>query len=102
MDTTDYPKLLLPEWFDDRSEFETPFRGYLDHVEVELEDGSRYSVIFIDPTRLQQNLEGEVEMGRPYFAEAGMIVLPEVTLEKARAVIKYLAAEGFFAKLKPL
>ena len=31
-----------------------------------------------------------------------MIVLPKVTVDKAREAIKYLLADGFFANLKPL
>lgn len=101
METTNYPKLHLPEYFDERAEYETPSKGYLNHVEVELENGNRFRVVFIDPTRLQQDLEDDAKAGRPYFAEAGMIVLPEVTVEKARAVIKYLVEDGFFESLKP-
>lgn len=102
MEAATYPKLHLPEWFDERSEFETPFRGYLSHAEVELEDGTRYKLFFIDPIRLQQDLEEEVKLGRPYIAEAGLIVLPEVTLEKIREVIRLLPKDDFFQGLKPL
>lgn len=102
MEASSYPKLHLPEWFDERAEFETTFKGYLNDVEVELEDGDRYRVFFIDPTRLRQDLEEEVRLGMPYFAEVGMIVLPEVTINNAKAAIKSLLEDGFFASLKPL
>jgi hypothetical protein len=92
----DYPKLHLPDWLDERSAFETQYKGYLSHAEVELENGKRHRVFFIDPTRLQRNLDEEVKLGRPYFAEAGMIVLPVVTVEKAKEVIKSLWEIGFF------
>lgn len=102
METKNYPYLHLPDWFDERAEFEIPFKGYLSHVQVELDNGNRYEVCFIDPIRLQQDLEEEAKMGRPYFAEAGIVVLPEVTLSNARSVIQSLLEDGFFAKLKPL
>lgn len=102
MDKNGYPKLRLPHWFNEQSEFEIPFKGYLSHVVVELENGNRYKVLFIDPIRLQQDLEEEEKLGRPFFTEAGMIVLPKVTLEDARKVIQLLWKDGFFEGLKPL
>lgn len=102
MKDNDYPKLHLPEGFDERSEYETPFKGYLRDAQVELEDGNRYKVFFIDPVRLRQDLEEEVKLGRPYFAEVGMIVLPRVTVDEAKEAIKFLLRDGFFANLKPL
>lgn len=102
MKSKKYPILHLPNWFDEQSEFETPFKGYLGNVEVELENGNRYKVFFIDPVRLQQDLSQEISLGRPYYAEAGMIVIPKVTLENVREVINSLWKESFFEGLKPL
>lgn len=97
-----YPKLILPDYFDERAEIETPDKGYLNGTVVVLEDGTRYQVYFIDPTRLKQDLDTEVESGRPFLAETGLIILPLVTVENARAVLPALLADGFFESLKPM
>lgn len=102
MKQNDYPKLILPEWFDERMEDEAPMRGYLSHLQAELENGERYLLFFIDSIRLNQELEMQTKSGRPYFAEQGMVVLPEVTVEKAKEVLKQLLKNGFFERLKPL
>lgn len=39
-----------------------PDRGYLSHVLVELDDGSRYHVEFIDPGRLGQEVNDYVQL----------------------------------------
>ncbi len=94
--------LLMPEDYDERSAFETPFRGYLEGASVRLTDGSRYAVVFYDPVRLGQDLEECVKLGRPFFAEPNLIVLPEITEKAMRAAVEELARQGFFQQLKPL
>lgn len=98
----EYPKLILPDWFDKRMEDEAPMRGFLSHLQAELENGERYSLFFIDPIRLQQELEVSASTGKPYIAEQGMVVLPEVTMERIKEVLHYLAQDSFFENLKPL
>jgi hypothetical protein len=90
----------FPEDYDAQSEFETPHRGYLSGVRVEFDDGRSYRVFFYDPVRLKQDLEAEASIGRPCLAEAGMIILPEVTTEAIRAAVSRLVREGFFEHLK--
>jgi hypothetical protein len=92
----------FPPDYDEQSEYETPFRGYLSEVVVETADGSRYGVFFFDPVRLGQELELHVRLGRPYVAEPGMIVLPEVTTEAIRDTVEKLDRAGYFNSLKPL
>jgi hypothetical protein len=92
----------FPEDYDAQSEYETPSRGYLSEVVVELEDHSRYKLFFIDPVRLQQDLAGEIELGQPYFAEPNLIVLPQVTTASVRQAVEGLVREKFFQHLKPL
>jgi hypothetical protein len=92
--------VIFPEWYDERAAFEAPAKGYLRDVEVHLEDGSRYKLFFIDPVRLQQDLEEETRCGRPYYAEPGMVIVPEVTTESIRSVATALWREGFFNHLR--
>jgi hypothetical protein len=94
--------LVLPVDYDEQSAFETPSRGYLSGASVRFADGRSYAVFFIDPVRLQQDLEGEAKWGRPYFAEPNLIVLPEVTEQAMRTAVEELAKNGFFQHLKPL
>ncbi len=93
--------VIFPEWYDDRAEFETPSKGWLPGVEVCLEDGSHYQLFFYDPVRLQQTLEDDAQAGRPYLAEPGLVVLPEVTTESIRRAVAGLYENGYFSHLKP-
>ena len=77
-------------------------RGCLSHVLIELEDGSRYSVDFIDPVRLAQELKDYVRLNIPCFAEPGLIVLPAVTVEWIEKAVSYLHQRGFFEHLRPV
>jgi len=89
-------RLVLPDDFDDRMEFEIAQRGYLSHSFVEDPVGNRFPVFFIDPIRLQQDLAESTSRGEPWFAEPGLIVLPEVTLDGVRACVDSLWRDGFF------
>ncbi len=77
-------------------------RGYLSHVLVETDDSSMFPVSFYDPVRLQQDLEEECRQGRAFIAEAGMIVIPEITIEAMEAAARQLCADGFFRHLQPV
>jgi hypothetical protein len=101
---TELEKLAIqfPEGYDDRLEFETPSKGYLSDVVVRLPDGSEYKLFFIDPTRLQQDLEADIESGRNYYAEPGMVLLPRVTTDAIHQAVSCLWRDGFFRSLKPL
>src|SRR5205823_1300742 len=88
--------------FNERAEWVMPDRGYLSHTVVELDDGSRYPVFFFEPTRLRQELEIDTKSGRPYLAEPGMIVVPEVTRAAIHVAVERLANEGYFQHLRPL
>lgn len=94
--------IVFPEWYDSRSEYETPLKGYLPDVEVRLDDGSRYKLYFTDPVRLQQTLDEDAAAGRPYYTEPGLIVLPEVTTQAIQRAVQGLLREGYFQTLKPL
>jgi hypothetical protein len=94
--------VIFPEDYDAQSEYETPFRGYLSNVDVQLPDGARYQVFFIDPVRLQQDLAEHVRTGEPFFAEPNMIVVPEVTTESIQKTVAGLVEQNYFRHLKPL
>lgn len=94
--------LVFPEYYDSQGEAETPLKGYLADVVVQLENGARYSLFFYDPVRLEQELKAENETGRAYLAEPNMIVVPEVNTETFRKAVDGLYHDGFFEHLKPL
>jgi hypothetical protein len=94
--------VTFPEWYDARAEYETPLKGYLGDVRIQLADGSRYRLYFIDPVRLRQTLEDDAACGRPYFTEPGLVVVPEVTTQAIRQVVPSLVEEGFFRHLTPI
>ena len=71
------PKIIFPESFDERSREEMPLRGCLSNVRVELQDGSRYPVEFIDPGRLAPEVDDHVRLNIPCYAELGLIILPK-------------------------
>ena len=99
--TVTAPAFLFPQDYDPQSEFETPSRGYLGDVTVQFSEGTCYRLYFIDAARLQQNLNDEVALGRPYFAEPNMVVLPEVTTQAVRDAVRKLWIGGFFERLLP-
>jgi hypothetical protein len=100
METLSGPRVLSLEACDERTAFELPLKGWLS-TQVELADGSRYALYFSDPIRLQQDLDEGLQSGTPCFAEPGLIVLPEVTLEAIQEATRFLWQQGFFTKLKP-
>ena len=77
-------------------------RGYLSHVLVEMEDGELFAVMFYDPVRLAQDLEEYARLGTPYLAEAGLIVVPEITREAMEHAARAVCDEGFFEHLRPV
>jgi hypothetical protein len=93
-------RVVFPDGFDERAAFEAPSKGWLS-AHVETNDGSCFSVYFSDPVRLQQDLEQNVRLGKPFLAEPGMIILPEVTVEAVHEVVHALCEQGFFTHLQP-
>ena len=94
-------RLVFEGGSDERDEHETPLRGYRSHVVAQLEDGSQYRLTFYDPVRLKQVLDDEVAAGRPFFAEPGLNILPEVTRTAMELAAAGLCASGFFDTLRP-
>ena len=94
------PRVLFPAGFDERAAIETPLKGWLS-AQVELDDGGRYAVYFSDPMRLHQDVDDAVHNGKPCFAEPGLIIVPEVTVQAIQDAVQFLWEQGFFASLKP-
>ena len=95
------PKLTFKYGWDERDEVETPMKGCRSDGIVRFWDGKTYSVYFIDPIRLQQDLEAEVECGSPFLAPPGLIVIPELTRSAMENAIAQLSKQGYFDALKP-
>lgn len=96
------PKLIFKDGWDERDEVETPMKGCRSDGVVDCGDGTTYSVYFIDPIRLEQDLEAEVECGSPFLAPPGLIVVPEVTRTAMETAIAQLWKQGYFEALQPL
>jgi hypothetical protein len=96
------PRIIFPEGFDERDQYEMALRGCLSHAFVELENGERYAVNFIEPTRLAQDLTDYIESKIPCYAEPGLIVVPEVTLSSIQEAVNYLYDRDFFTQFKPV
>jgi hypothetical protein len=92
----------FPSWYDAQAEFETPLKGHLPGVTVRMEDGTSFALYFSDPVCLQQTLADDVRSGRAYYAEPGLVVVPEVTTASIQEVVAGLWRDGFFCHLKPL
>jgi hypothetical protein len=99
MKTQSNPRVLWPAGFDERAVAEALLKGWLSAM-VELDDGCRYAVYFSDPIRLQQDLDEAVQHGKPCFAEPGLIIVPEVTVQTIQDTVQFLWKQGFFATLK--
>jgi hypothetical protein len=88
----------FPEGYDAQAEYEAPFRGYLNDVIVKFDDGSCRRLSFIDPARLGQNLAANIELGRSYYSEPGLVIVPEVSTEAIHKAVQGLWDEGFFTR----
>ena len=94
-----YPRVVFHPSHDARSKEEMTDRGYVSHVYVVTKGERYFPVFFYDPLRLGQDLNQEIKLGRPFIAEPGMIVVPEVTLEAMTKAVEALYADGYFDHL---
>jgi hypothetical protein len=93
------PRILALEECDERAAFEMPLKGWLS-TWVEFDDGRRYRVYFSDLIRLQQDLDEQAESGSACFAEPGLIVVREVTVDAIQDAVHFLWKRGYFDDLK--
>ena len=88
--------------FDERTEWETPQKGWFDQVLVHLPNGDTVHVGFWDPVRLSQDLERTLKAGGRCIGEPGIIIVPEVTVENMKAAVQELYDTGYFDRLRSL
>ena len=99
--TCNVPRLVFPEGFTDRDEWEMERKGFV-YAFLECDDGRRYPVMFIDPVRHAQDVEATLQSGQPYYYEGAQVVVPEVTKPAIAKVIPHLVGEGFLERHTPL
>ena len=98
--TCNPPRLVFPEGFTDRDEWEMERKGFV-YAFLECADGCRYQVMFIDPVRLAQDVEATLQSGQPYYYEFGQVVVPEVTIPALTKTIPHLVEEGYLERHLP-
>lgn len=99
--TCPMPRLVFPDGFTERDEWEMESKGYV-HAFLECADGRRFPVLFIDSVRLGQDVEATLQSGQTYYYEAGQVVVPEVTVPALNRVIPHLVAEGYLERHSPV
>ena len=102
LDPSQLPKLILPDDFDDRAVDEIRMKGWF-NAKVEIADGRHYEVNFYDSIRLQQEIAWDfTKLNMPCFAEPGIVVIPEITVEAIQRALNYLAEHHYFSYFSPL
>ena len=66
---------------------------------VELPDGKRLEVTFIEPARLASDLESTLKSGGACIADPAMIVIPRITRDHMEAAVHELHKSGYFEQL---
>ena len=74
-------------------------RGYLDGCRVSY-NGRLFPIFFVDQTRLGQEFDRNKRDGHPFFAEPGLVVVEEVTLDNLLKTVEALAGEGYFDEMQ--
>jgi hypothetical protein len=100
--TTAACTIHFPEYYDAVTELEVCDKGWFAGVTVELPDGSVHPVFFYDPVRLGQDLAADAKQSRPFIAEPGLIVVPEVTRAAMTSAIEQLVKQGYFEHVRAL
>ena len=77
-------------------------RGYMSHVVVSFANGSRYPVFFVEPVRLQQELEQSCKTGQRQFVEVGLVVVPDLRLETLKTTVQTLIDKRYFDFLRTI
>ena len=99
--TCKVPRLVFPDGFTDRDEWEMERKGFV-YAFLECEDGCRYQVMFIDPVRLSQDIEATLQSGQSYYYEFGQVIVPEVTITAITKIIPLLVEEGYLERHLPV
>jgi hypothetical protein len=93
--------LEFPDWYDDLAEFEHEAKGYLAGVRVVLPSGIQWTLTFMEPTRLQQDLGELVASGRSCLSLPNLVVVPAVTRRAIVAAVAEMVREDFFKSAGP-
>jgi hypothetical protein len=100
MDKPVYPRLVLPEEYDDLDWSQITEKGWFE-AEVELENSGKYKLNYYDPIRLKQDIDYYLSKGERYFDLPNLVVLPEITLNTIKESIRSLWEKGSFELFKP-
>lgn len=77
-------------------------RGFLSHVLVEIDGTDFYPVCFYSIGELAGELREDPRYPDKVVAEIGMIVLPELSLDRMEKAVQWLCEKGYFRYMRPL
>jgi hypothetical protein len=95
-------KLVFPVEGFQRQLDEATERGFLSHVLVEIDGTNLYPVCFYAIDELRGQFIEDPRYPYPVVAEPGMIVLPEITLDRMEDAVRWLCEKGYFRHMRPL
>lgn len=89
-------QIIFPDKYltDKYLQFERECKGWFE-LEIVVADTS-YTIMFFDPTRLQQDIDVEWESGRNFWFEPNMVVVKSVKIDVITEVVEELLAKGAF------
>jgi hypothetical protein len=94
--------VLMPRYgYDDSDIAESEDRGYLSHVFIQIGADSFYPVFFFTPMRLGFEMSVRSQSGMSFVAQTGMIIVPRITMEVVREVVRQLNEAGYFDYMIP-
>jgi hypothetical protein len=96
MEDKNTARLTFTQEFDEELADLVEMKGWCGIGIVELPDGKRVEVTFIEPARLESDLESNVKSGRACIADPRMIVIPKITREHMEAAVQELHKSGYF------
>lgn len=94
--------LQFPAWYDELAETEMYNQGKLTGVAVQLADGRRYPVAFMDAVCVKDEAHECFERGQACLTEPGLVIVPEVTREAMIRAVADLLDIGYFDHLKDM
>lgn len=94
--------IQFPAWYDELAETEMYNQGRLTGVVVQLADGRRYPLAFMDSVRVKDEAHERFEQGQACLTEPGLVIVPEVTREAMVRAVAHLLEIGYFDHLKPM
>jgi hypothetical protein len=101
MSNPSLPLVHFREVLDEYLWWEISQKGWYTGAVAELPGGKFYPLTFFDPVRLAQEMEAEVERGKPCLVEQALVVVPKITESAIRASAERLFLQGWFEHLTP-